>query len=65
MEKIIGFIYLYNNTSSIESIEQYTIKPIILYNNNYYLNKINKIDIKEAIKKMKEIVKKFKNQKLE
>ena len=65
LEKIISFIYLYNNTSSIESIEQYTIKPIILYNNNYYLSKNNKSDIKEAIQKMKVIVKKFKNQKLE
>ena len=63
LAKIISFIYLYNNTSSIENIEQYTIKPIILYNKDYYLN--NKSVIKEEIKKMKEIVKKYKNQKLE
>jgi hypothetical protein len=64
MEKVIKFIYLYIDTGSIQNIDQYTIKPIILYNNNYYLSKKNKSDIKEGIKKIKEIIKKFNNQKL-
>jgi hypothetical protein len=41
MEKIIKFIYLYIDTGSIQNIDINTIKPIILYNNNYYLSKKN------------------------
>ena len=47
--KIIKFIYLYINTGLIKNLNDYTIKPIILYNNDYYLDKKNFKNIKSSI----------------
>ena len=39
MAKICGFIKLYENIGLIKDLDEYAIKQIIFYNNNYYLNK--------------------------
>jgi hypothetical protein len=63
MIKICRFIALYENIGLIKNLDEYTIKPLILYNNNYYLQKENIDDINDSITKLKKIIKKLKNNK--
>ena len=52
-KKIIRFIFLYFNVGKIKNLNDYTIKPIILYNNDYNLNETNLNNIKSAIEEIK------------
>ena len=58
MSKIIKFIELYINTGLIKELNNYKIKPILLYNNDYYLKEKNINNIKNSIDTIKEIIKK-------
>ena len=62
--KICGFIKLYENIGEIKNLDEYTIKPIILYNNNYYLREDNIKDIQNSIKLMETTILKLNNIKL-
>lgn len=64
MKKIIKFIDLYINEGLIEELNKYKIKPIILYDNDYYLREKDIDNIKSAINEIKEIIKKRNNEKL-
>ena len=65
MVKICGFIKLYENIGEIKNLDEYTIKPIILYNNNYYLREDNIKDINNSKDLMKKTIQKLNNKKLE
>jgi DNA repair exonuclease SbcCD ATPase subunit len=65
MIKIIKFIDLYLDKKLITNLDEYTIKPIILYNNNYCLNKTNIKNIKSDIDGIKINIENLKNKKLE
>ena len=55
-KKIIRFIFLYIDVEKIENLSDYTIKPIILYNNDYNLNETNFNNIKSAIEEIKIVI---------
>ena len=61
MVKICAFIKLYENIGLLKSLNEYTIKPIVLYNNNYYLTKENIKDIENSIQQIKETIPKLEN----
>ena len=63
MVKICAFIKLYENIGLLKSLNEYTIKPIVLYNNNYYLTKENIKDIENSIQQIKETIPKLENSK--
>ena len=65
MIKVIKFIDLYLNKKLITILDEYTIKPIILYDNNYCLNKTIIKNIKSAIDDIKINIENLKNKKLE
>ena len=65
MIKIIKFIVLYHNVNLITNLNEYTIKPIILYNNNYCLNKAVIKNMKSDIEDIKINIENLKNKKLE
>ena len=65
MKKIIKFISLYQDIGLINNLNDYNIKPIVLYNNNYNLNENNLNNIKTAIDLIKKIIEKYNNDKLE
>ena len=65
MIKIIKFIDLYLNVKLITNLDEYTIKPIILYNNNYCLNRTIIKNMKNDIDDIKINIKNLKNKKLE
>ena len=53
MNKIVKFISLYINAGLINSLDDYKIKPLVLYNNNYYLRDKIIQDIKDDIESFK------------
>ena len=63
-QKIIKFISLYINKNKIDDINNYTIRPILLYNNNFNLNRGHFKDIKSAIESIKTTIQKNKDNKL-
>ena len=65
MKKIIKFISLYQDIGLINNLNDYHIKPIVLYNNDYNLNENNLNNIKNAINLIKKIIEKYNNDKLE
>ena len=54
--KIIQFIKLFINAKKIQNLDEYTIKPILLYNNNINLSDKN---IKKSVKVIKETIEKL------
>ena len=56
MLKIIKFINLFINANLIQNLDQYTIKPIVLYNNNFYLSDKNIKNIKKSIKVVEDTI---------
>jgi len=64
MKKIIKFIELYINEGLIKELNDYKIKPIILYDNDYNLRQKDINNIKSAIEELKEIIEKMNNKKL-
>jgi len=48
MYKIVKLIYLYMNKNLITSLNNYKIKPLVLYNNNYYLKDKIILSIKDS-----------------
>lgn len=64
MKKIIKFIELYINLGLIKELNNYKIKPIILYDNDYNLTEKDITNIKSAIDELKEIIEKKNNKKL-
>ena len=64
-QKIIKFISLYIDIGLIKNLSDYTIKPIMLYNNDYYLNKTNLSAIKTAIEAIKIQIPKIEDTKLD
>ena len=65
MYKILKFIYLYMNKNLITSLNNYKIKPLVLYNNNYYLKDKIILIIKDSIDDFKKSIQKYKNDKFE
>lgn len=56
MKKILKFIKLYENIGSIKDINEYKIKPIYLYDNNYNLREKDIEDIKNSINSFKQFL---------
>ena len=56
LKKIIRFIFLYIDIGKIKNLNDYTIKPIILYNNDYNLTQTNFNNIKSAIEEIKIVI---------
>ena len=52
--KIIQFIKLFIDAKLIQNLDEYTIKPIFLYNNNINLSEKNIENIKKSVKVMKD-----------
>ena len=61
MTKIIKFIELYINIGLIKELNDYKIKPILLYDNDYNLKEKDINNIKTAIDTLKEIIEKSNN----
>ena len=65
MYKIVKLIHLYMNKNLITSLNDYKIKPLVLYNNNYHLKDKIILSIKDSIDDFKKYISKFKNNKFE
>ena len=63
MKKILKFIKLYENIGIIKDINNYKIKAIYLYDNNYDLQEKDIEDIKKSIELIKPFINKFNNKK--
>ena len=63
--KIVKFIHLYMNKNLITSLNGFKIKPLVLYNNNYYLKDQIILSIKKSIEDFKISISKYKNDKFE
>ena len=57
--KILQFIKLFINAKLIKNLDEYTIKPIFLYNNNINLSEKNIENIKKSVKVMKDTYRKI------
>jgi hypothetical protein len=63
--KILSFIFLLENIKLIDNINNYKIRPIILYNNNYNIKNDTIDKIKKSINSIKITIKKLNNTKFE
>ena len=63
--KILSFIFLFENIKLIDNINNYKIRPIILYNNNYNIKNDTIDKIKKSINSIKITIKKLNNTKFE